>query len=181
MPANLSVRCPVVSGRRSRDLLPLCPGEVAATTSPSEDAWHRNLRTRRQRARRTILLWKSGCSVAPLRLREASSSLANHHGTRGSDPMAGGGNGKNARVFDIGGGYSHKGRNIKPDEWLCPNGSCQKDCPDPRGYYVFANNVCCNRCQAKKPKVPRYYHDSDWAKSAAAGPTGWGWWTEGRR
>jgi hypothetical protein len=156
----------------SRDFAAALPwrAAVSTTTDPSKPAWHRNRRSRRQRARHTILLWKTGCTVSPARLSGAEEALVNHHGTRGSDPMANGkGNGKSV---DLGGGFKFNGRNVKPDEWYCPNAECQKCCPDPRGYYVFANKECCNRCLATKPKNPYLFRQSPYAK--ATSPVGSG-------
>lgn len=152
----------------------LRPGWAVAptTTDQSEFAWHRNRRSRRQRARHTIVLWKAGCTVSPSRLSIAKDALADHHGTRGSDPMA---NGKgNGKIIAVGGGYSYTGRNVKPDEWWCPDAEYQKCCPDPRGYYVFANRDTCNRCSAKKPKNPYLFRQSSCFKGTPTAGGGGG-------
>ena len=84
-------------------------------------------------------------------------------------------NGKgNGKVIDVGGGYKYTGRNVKPDEWWCPNAECQKCCPDPRGYYVFANRDTCNRCSAKKPKSPHLFRQSSYFKGTPTAGGGGG-------
>ena len=75
--------------------------------------------------------------------------------------------------MDLGDGFKFHGRHIKPDEWLCTNPKCQKECTDPRGYYVFAGNDECNRCHCKKPKKPKFYKDSA-AAAKLSSPAGGG-------
>ena len=104
--------------------------------------------------------------MPPARIYGATVALANHHGARGSDPMAGGKNGGN--LIDVGGGYFQKGQVIKPDQWLCPNQSCQKCCNDPRGYWVFGNKHNCNKCNVERPALNKIilFRNSKWAKKA---------------
>lgn len=84
-------------------------------------------------------------------------------------------NGKgNGKIISVGGGYSYTGRNVKPEEWLCPDAECQKCCPDPRGYYVFANRDTCNRCSAKKPKNPYLFWQSSYFKGTPTAGGGGG-------
>ena len=85
-------------------------------------------------------------------------------------------NGKNGalRNIDMGNGCFYKGRHIKPDEWLCPNPTCQHSTQDPRGFYVCCKNDHCPVCSVKMPKKPKYFKDSDWAKPAAGGAGGGG-------
>ena len=95
--------------------------------------------------------------MPPARVYGATAVLAKHHGTRGSDPMV--------NITDCN-GFVKKVKNIKPDEWRCPNQECQKSCPDPRGYWIFANKDNCNRCNHKRPAKPAFFKNSKWAKQA---------------
>ena len=55
------------------------------STAGPEPAWHRNQRTRRQRARSAVKAAKSGAAVDSNRLAAAVALLATHHGTRGNN------------------------------------------------------------------------------------------------
>ena len=57
-------------------------------------------------------------------------------------------------------GDTYVGRIIGPDEWRCPNAGCQKECPDPRGYWIWQKNSRCNRCGAPRPKKSLLFKDS---------------------
>ena len=92
---------------------------IGTTTDLGSECQSRNLRARRQRARRTIRLFKVGSSIGPARLDGAVSALADHHATRGSDPMTNGRskNGSNAVNGGGDGGFTCSGHKIKQGDW----------------------------------------------------------------
>ena len=145
------------------------PSVVAAATEPS---WHRNLRARRQRARRVCRLAKGGAFIDRTKLSAARLLLSGHHGTRGaaSAVMARTGN------DDV---WHRVGKNGKPtpvphvDSWRCDK--CTRDCRlvgDLMPYFVRPNRTCCNRCNGSRPTKVTTFKETKIGKNTAAAANG---------
>ena len=150
-----------------------CLPAVVLRPDATEPAWHRNLRTRRQRARCTIRAAKAGLPVDHNRLLAAQRLLADHHGTRGSglSDMAPKSTSEWTRV-----GRDGRPANIPSgDDWICQK--CTKDIDDGMPHCVWARKDRCNRdgCNKIKPKNPQLFKNSRWGKAVAAAANNWGW------
>ena len=115
----------------------------------TEPCWHRNLRTRRTRARHTISIAKLGAAVTKPRLAVAQQLLLDHNGTRGTavESMA------NDDFLAAG------SRKLAPNDWFCP--WCSK-----KGAYVFAfAKRPCKWCKKDRPQKFTLFKDTKIGKA----------------
>ena len=126
------------------------------TTEP-ELCWHRNGRSRRQRARVAIEAAKCGLPVTEERLARARTLLLLHHGTRG------------AALPDMAPVDRHEPWNVTNrkgdpvcipgvDDWRCPR--CTEKKPDHAQQYWVRKHLDQCKCGCKRPNKPFRFHQS---------------------
>ena len=137
---------------------------------PTEPSLHRNLKSRRQRARRLIRAAKSGQVVNLAHLEAARVRLLSHHGTRGTEILTMSGKDGFTKI-----GKKGKKHKVHQEDWKCDKCSAGQVVED--WHFVFKKKDACNKCDKRCPKNPTRYGHTKAGKAelaARGGNGGWG-------